>query len=870
MEKHSSLVFKSLIKSLLITSLVAGLFVSAAFIASVDNDKNIYEVNVKIIAKSKNMTVVGTNYVHKITELTYDRSGWNTKNPLRDIYIRGHKEDLMKIGKVVVSIGYEHFEYNNRELFAKWGKKQSKELSLLVSPAEIFNKRSRFPRFTPLINWAGDLNFVRTYIMHYFHFFLIGFLILVAFFVHEKDFFTKTENIRNKLSFLFIDTEGSSKKYPKFVIFTGLAIFLILIIFLQLKKNYYFSTDDNFSQSLPVLIFGCRSIFNEGIFPLYNPFQMCGAPTISIGIHAFLYPLIEFSYFIARFFLNNEAATLEVLALIHITITYFAFIKLMKMLKVKPFIGVISALVFVFNGFNMRMGNSEFYMLSYAMLLPILFIRALKIFKKDLSMKWAVITGILVSIGAYSGFIQMWVYLVILFYVILVALIILNKKGIINLYYVIQSGLIGGFLSMPMIVMMRNETKNLVRTGGDAGFHMGDKILSFFFQPLLSVLNIGDRAYDSVNHTNIIIALLLGVSTLLFLVHILFMRKDKNKLISAVSSNIFLIMFFICFLLALGHIGVLWPLSSLIPPFDNFRNPFRFILFMNFFMTIAGAIILDRIAFRINKPFWRKTVQTFILSSVVAFLFFHVWACGNFSHYPFQDSPYPPLPEKLKAIVSIEGKENPHRIYTSAQFGSPNKGYAHSMHHNIASYYGVPTILGYETLLNTPMITQEYLYEYAVKYIIYYADLNKGRRTPMPFVLDDLIPRYKSEDIMLLEMKKTTPMVFVKGNKSIAFPIKLTAYGANIDLSSNNDNKDVVIAFQYRKGLSVSAEGVKVPFTLDRFQRIVLKTPPSTKNIKLKYTPPLKGLKLAFFLPLAMILLLLIKVAVTRLKWRSK
>ncbi len=84
-------------------------------------------------------------------------------------------------------------------------------------------------------------------------------------------------------------------------LFAGLAFLVCILTILERRQPFFFSQDDNLAQFLPVIVQGCHSLL-QGVFPTWNPYQLLGAPTTTVGVYSLTYPFTYASYLLSRFF----------------------------------------------------------------------------------------------------------------------------------------------------------------------------------------------------------------------------------------------------------------------------------------------------------------------------------------------------------------------------------------------------------------------------------------------------------------------------------------------------------------------------------------------------------------------------------------
>src|SRR6185437_12777121 len=133
-------------------------------------------------------------------------------------------------------------------------------------------------------------------------------------------------------------------------ILSGLVVVIGCLWMLECLQPFYFTQDDNFSQFLPTILHGCRSL-EAGIFPNYNPFQLLGAPAASVGVYALTYLPTYASHLAARFLLGNEYCTIEVFCWFHLLLGYAAMYWAARMAGMRPALAACAAVCFALSGY---------------------------------------------------------------------------------------------------------------------------------------------------------------------------------------------------------------------------------------------------------------------------------------------------------------------------------------------------------------------------------------------------------------------------------------------------------------------------------------------------------------------------------------
>ncbi|MGH9523371.1 MAG: hypothetical protein ACRD3E_12665, partial [Terriglobales bacterium] len=172
----------------------------------------------------------------------------------------------------------------------------------------------------------------------------------------------------------------------------GFAFVAAMFTLLEMRQSIYFTQDDNMVQFLPVIVQGCRSMFH-GVFPNWDPYQYMGSPTAALGVYSLTYPVTYLCYGFARGVLRNEYLTLEVFAVFHLLLGYFAAYWAARRCRIRPSMAVIAGVSPVLSGFALMGSRSWYYMSPSFLFVPLLVVCLVKLQQRTPSWQWIVATG---------------------------------------------------------------------------------------------------------------------------------------------------------------------------------------------------------------------------------------------------------------------------------------------------------------------------------------------------------------------------------------------------------------------------------------------------------------------------------------------
>ena len=454
------------------------------------------------------------------------------------------------------------------------------------------------------------------------------------------------------------------------IVITGIAV-------TEVRQPFAFTEDDGTSQFLPVIMQASRGLL-EGHIPVWNPNQFMGAPTMTVGIYTLTYPPTYLAYAIARFVFGNELLTLEVFALLHLAGGYvFTFLMLRGIGLSPPLAGSGSA-CFVLSGFFLIAARSQLTFLPLAVWVPLLMMCVNRFVKGEVGWKWAAATGGILGLLFHAGHAQMWVYTV-MFFVLALLLTAQWRRAI----WAIPALLCGAAIAAPLFVLQAIETAKIVREPA-YGYGVGGLILQMLLplgkwggDPyLLGTFNSaynGEYVYSGTIFTACcLFAIAMAAATLVL----------TRSLSNMVRNNIWLFCAAAALVLSFGGTGIAWSVMSLLPVFDKFRWPFKFIFFFDLFAITAGALVIQR---------WARShrVITILSSAAMALILLHA-AFPHPTWYSYADR-LQPQPSSKFATGS--------RILPIFPKRSAQQGYIPAMAHNYPTYAGVLAFAGYDSFV---------------------------------------------------------------------------------------------------------------------------------------------------------------------------
>ena len=616
---------------------------------------------------------------------------------------------------------------------------------------------------------------------------------------------------------------------------TGLAGMIAAIVFLEVRQPYYFTQDDNLSQFLPGILQGCRSLAN-GVFPTWNPYQFMGSPSTTVGTYSLTYPPMWLSYWFAKHVLGREYATIEVFAVAHLLLAYGLIYWAVRREGVRPALAILASLCCVLSGYALLAGRSWYYVIPVFVWVPLLVICLQALRGQEIGWKWIVSCGVVIGVFSHAGNVQMWVYSMVFF--VLAAALMLWTRAIPFRFLpaLATSMLLGLALAAPLLVPQVLATQNVNRYQGDANILGGVPTL---FVPVTLVqtghpMNSGTfyKQYIGEMYYSGTVFCVAGAVLLGGLIVLRWRR-------TAIRQNVWFFCALVALILALGNIGLLWPLMQRLPGFNKFRLPYKFLELFNIFIAVAGACAWERFV-RHRRGSFRAELA--LVAVVCALLAYHCsLALPSFCTFGF--APYPPVnPAIAQSLQSHYNRDYP-KILPLGDSRSTEPDYLQSMQHQWPSLYGFFSVSGYDPLvsedrtniaINNKLFWEPgpWLYEYGVRYVLTYD-------TPWPKWLKvSATSVYRSDRFTLWELPQPRPMAWSDAEPARPLPVQFDGAGANLDTSQLPTGGWITLNMIRRPEISASTEKRVLPTMSDPWSRIRIQVPAGIKQIRVNFTPP--------------------------------
>jgi hypothetical protein len=667
---------------------------------------------------------------------------------------------------------------------------------------------------------------------------------------------------------------------------SGLAIVCGAFAYLEAVDAYYFTQDDNFCGMLPELLQGCRSFF-AGIFPEWQPYQLLGAPSASLGLAGYTYPPTFLSYFIARYLLGNEYATLEVMALLHLAGAYLAAYWAARTWRVSGPLAMAVGLSYALSGYMLITGRSWANALSALAWLPLLFGFAGLMARGAVSWKWAAGLGLAVGAFFHTGFAQLWVYGLMFLALLMGLLVISGAVPFRRSLWCVPGVLLGIAIAAPMMYVQMKFGSSVSRPDPGWGLVPQHFLAMLLPYPLVQVPhpqaygNIGAERMGLFYYSGALFCVVGGL-TLIAMAGARWSRR-------LISRNVLILCALIALLLACGNKAYLWPALHMVPWFDKFRNAERFMPLFILLIGLGGAIVLQR---SLEETKHGKVWMAAAALSVAILMAFCAGQAPP-AHWTFADKPYPPLPDELKALFGSVDPVRPQRVGTVAPMlecplrpvPEPVKEYTFSMEQDFASVYGVPAIHGYAPLVWSHDFYQKYvlkepylytrswkgapqsiIYEYRRRdelckiYGVRWLTLNPMYTGFFAEYYPQLRTPGEHPALYVWSVPDVCPLAFSESNPGDGQPIEFDCDGVRVNVAGCPRGGPFIINFLAWPDFRVYADGRQIPFAPDQWGRIRVDLPPGTTMLQARYRPAWgKGLLLGGLMALAAVALMAVQ-----------
>ncbi len=620
----------------------------------------------------------------------------------------------------------------------------------------------------------------------------------------------------------------------------GFAALLANLRLLEWRIPYYFTQDDNLSQFLPVMLRGARSMA-DGVFPTWNPYQLLGSPTASVGTYALTYPLTYASWALAAL-AGNENATIEVFCALHLAGGFLAMVLLGRTAGFRPSVSVLAGLAYSLGGYFLVVGRSWYYVTPTALWMPLLLVQLLRWIKGPAGLRWVLTTGLIIGLYFHSGNAQLWCYG--LMYWGLLALLALGR-GLVpwrRFASFAAASLAGIGLALPLAGVQALETAAAFRWKDGTGISLFQVFGSMLVpQPLeehirdLSHRGVGPGSH-LLYHSSPILAALAVAGVLMIVLH-------PRRRAGHAPLLLWIPMGLLGLWLAWGDRGGLWSLMAKLPVFCDFKLPQKHFVFAHLFLLMTGSVLLTQWLGRRKRPLRAELAIVLVSTGLLG------WQAGQCraSFYTYDIKPYPALPADLAVLHGGA------RSVSLCRERGPTPLFHDTLMLNFPTAAGLPSLSGYDPLvslaqpydevrrrMNVPGGLGDQLDTWGVRWVLF----DRGQTVPpgLPTnriatlrVIHPDVPGSEG-GLRLAELRSHAPLAFMQEHPAEARPVRFDESGAEVALDGRGGN--LVVSVLHRKWLRAEVDGRPVPCAPDEMLRCTLAAPAGSRVARVSYRPP--------------------------------
>jgi hypothetical protein len=792
-----------------------------------------------------------------------------------EIIVGLKKSKRDELQTLTVLIGQHAFEYTAAQVNEKWQEaagdpdRAGEPMCLLRAPPEVALSRTPLPFIGAAINSPGPWALLRGYLpwVVVSGVFMLGAWLLGAA-AQRRPVLARA--IRQGFGALegvgSAGPEGLQARFSDWPWLLGGAL-VVLLAFARLEslEPCYFLQDDNLVQWFPAVRHACAALARAEC-PEWNPYQLGGAPVLSLGYFGLTYPPLFLSYLIATHLLGNDLWTVEVFALLHMLAGYLLGYACGRAARLRPAFAMAGALCMVLSGFTLITGRSWITLgITWLVFLPLLTLCLIRLWRVEVGWKWALFTGLAIGAWYHVGFTQMWIYGLAFF---ALAALLLWWSGALPARRLAWAALAVGHglaLTIPLLYVQADVIGEIDREKSYGNGIAGGAVASILPYPLATAVHPnewGGRDSELMGQfyywgTLFFAALLLAIMLALVL------RGLWGR--TFVSRNLWLILAAVALLLSLGEAGGLWNLLSVLPVFGRINNhAFRLLPELIFFGVLGGGLFLQRLLSA--WPGWAARLRWLALGTV-ALVLYHVNLCRP-AFYSYAERPYPALPPEMQQIFDVAPQG---RILSFAPDRSSASRYMRGLRHGLPTFYQLPSLCGYDPLVEStepyktldrklrevPVQTAQAL---GVRWIVtggptaepswpagtvnYHQAAYGPRARGVKFspelakLLENAAQtRLRLDGLRVSELPDSQPLAFWSGRPREPVAFRFRGEGLDIDLSGRPEGGQLVANFLWRPRWQALANGTALEIQEDEWGRMRVTVPPGTANVSLRFRP---------------------------------
>lgn len=612
-------------------------------------------------------------------------------------------------------------------------------------------------------------------------------------------------------------------------------------------RRYYFVQDDNFSEFLPGIVYGCREAF-AGRFANWDPYQMMGMPLADLGTYALTYPITYFSFGIAKFLLGDEMRVLDVFCWFHLVLGSGAAYLLGRQMRLWGPIAAAVAICFSLSGYSLIAGRSWYYMTPTALWLPLLMLLGLRFERSRFRWGWTASLGACVGLYYHSGNVQMCFYGLSFLLIVILLRMWKEQWDWRGLAVAAPGLLIGVGLSLPLLIPQWKVTAGLIRQSFGEGIERG--LFSLLLpNPLVNslIFNKMGSGFDGPSGQFYYAG---GLFTFAWLIGIVVICVGNGGL-KAFRANPLLSLSVIAFLSALGKNGGVWVIQTKLPVLSGFSQPAKFLPYTHLFTLLIGALFVQWLCSRTEQ---RRLAAVGVFGLLAASMFHHA-SIATEAFYLYGDRP------DFKVSTGLLNGIGQERIFPAAPQRGPQPEFLSNLLFNIGTLVQVQSIDGYEPLWRSKSPYKDFQNAFVDDYLGTLRTYGVTRVLIHDSVIHPIVPKDKDRspyEVMpaewtakLSQFAAERKALFVGGKASLyalegsdplakrrsdgaSLPVKI--YSGEVVVGGGGlAGEEIMVNYLWRPGMVAYANNQRVETRPDKFSRVLLTLPGSANLVKLRY-----------------------------------
>lgn len=372
-----------------------------------------------------------------------------------------------------------------------------------------------------------------------------------------------------------------------------------VLVPLELKYPYYFLQDDNRDYMLPWLVHNWRSLM-AGEVPLYNFHQYSGLPSLGSASGALYLPGYV-AVILSGALFGHPFATVDLMVVFHLVCGALGWLVFFRLLGLGPPSATYGALACGLNSFLIYAGSSWMCVSALGAWFPWMLYFGLSLLRGPSLTNWIGLLAVRLLLF-YHGYIQYFLYAAIFEILVLAGIAWKDAVRRRPLFLYLSSWVYVALLSAPLLLPMWRQTQVsafrqakvpltefVTYSVGRMTWAAG--LLNPFSQHVPADLS---AAIQYLSHVGYLAVILIAISPF-----VLWRSGAAEKRVALV----WIVLAVAALTLATG--GFAAELYR-IPFYNRLRWPFKYLVFVNFFLAALSALVLDQaLRRRITAPIQR-------------------------------------------------------------------------------------------------------------------------------------------------------------------------------------------------------------------------------------------------------------------------